>query len=281
MSAGSAQAVPAYGYAGLSFTNFGLTGIFGVPGVTVGTTTVLLTDGANYPGFPTSGTSVFGNITTGANVPQATSGPGPFPAENTFVQALTGSSGTRGDGLITGALAGGATSNLVAEGRLTLGAASAGSNAGSATTLNVGFTALAGTVVTLSFNASDFLTASVGELGDTATAQVSASYKICLTTGTKECQDITDTVNGGTSKLVQPEELNQNVASTDPSTPQSFSSPSTFYSFTAVLAPGTYQLTLADNVTEILSTGAPVPEPISIALFGSGLLGLAVIRRRR
>ncbi len=136
-------------------------------------------------GFPTAGSSaVPGTILGGVDALQATSGPGAFPVENTFVQALTGGSGTRGDGLITGPLASGATSNLIAEGNLLLSGGSAGSSAGSSTTVSASFTALTNLTVTLSATAVYNLIASVGTLGDSASAQVSGTYSITdLTTG--------------------------------------------------------------------------------------------------
>src|SRR3954447_9118886 len=85
---GGAYAVPSYGYADLSFTNFTLGGVIGAPGVTVNSTSVTLTDGANYPGFAPASNSAAGNTTTGADVTQATSGPGTFPGPNTFTQAM-------------------------------------------------------------------------------------------------------------------------------------------------------------------------------------------------
>ena len=138
---GAANAASSYGYSTLHFQNFILTGIVdanGTPaaGVVFFNSSVTSTDGANYPGFAAGGTSSSGNLFSGTDPALATSGPGPFPAENTFTQALTGSPGTRGDAQITGAIASGATSNLVSEGNLTT-SGSAGSYSSTSTTINL------------------------------------------------------------------------------------------------------------------------------------------------
>src|SRR4051812_36205631 len=49
---GAAYAVPSYAYSHLSFTGFTLGGVIATPGVTVNTTSVTSTDGANYPASP-------------------------------------------------------------------------------------------------------------------------------------------------------------------------------------------------------------------------------------
>lgn len=297
---GSAQAVPSYAYGELHFENFILGGVVDSAGQTLSgvgglTQSVTSTDGANYPGFGSAGNSAGGNLLTGTDPSQAKSGPGLFPVENTFTQALLPANaltpaGTRGDAQITGALAGGSTSNLVSEGKLSaLG--NAGSNSGTATTLSAVFSI--GGTVNLTFNASSALTAQVGQLGDSANAQTSATFKIFdVTKGTLVL--ITDNINAAnSSQTIAPAALNQNVASTNPGSPQSFSSALTAYSYSASLLAGdTYQITLADSTTTIFqgvlsgagtttTTIQGVPEPISLSVFGTGLVALGVSRRRR
>src|SRR4051794_11254310 len=96
---GTANAIPVYGYAELSVTNFQLI----IPqSAIVGTPVVQGTDGANYPGFAPTSNSASGDIGNGVNTLQATSGPGPFPPENTFTQQMLVNAGTRGDQQIQG-----------------------------------------------------------------------------------------------------------------------------------------------------------------------------------
>ena len=281
---GPAYAIPSYGYSTLHFENFILSGIFDAKGQTlpgvVANSSVTSTDGANYPGFAPGGTSAGGNIFSGTDPAQATSGPGPFPAQNIFTQALTASSGTRGDAQITGAIASGATSNLVSEGNLTTNG-SAGSNAGTSTSINVSFTGAS--TVSLSFAASSALMSSVGNLGDSSSSQASASFKIFdATAGTYVF--ITDNVSGSSSTDVTPFALNQNVASTNPGSPQTFLSSLTNYSYAAnLVAAHNYQLTLADSTSVILtgSVLAPVPEPETYAMMLVGLSALGFMARRR
>ena len=267
---GAANAVPSYGYAFIGFTGFTLTGIVdaaGVPlaGVSGFSSSVLMTADANYPGSLPASNAASGNLASGVDVTQAQSGPA-VTGQNIFTQQLTGSSGTRGDGRITGAIASGATSNLVAEGRLTV-PPTAGSSAGSGTTITASFAIASARVVNLSFSAIAQLLTSVGLPGDAATAQISASYTIIDSAG-------------ATIFSVAPNALNQTRSSQTPGVDGVYNLASTAFSFSNTLAAGTYTLTLSDNAREILQAVA-APEPATLGILGSGLLALGMVVRRR
>ncbi|GAC1348267.1 MAG: hypothetical protein NVSMB18_35920 [Acetobacteraceae bacterium] len=289
LGAGTAHAVPSYAYARLHFDNFTLSGIVnpdGTPatGINSVSATVISSTGANYPGFAVAGhIDSGGSLTSGTDAQQATSGPGGFPGENFFDPALTPSNtltpaGTRADVQIQGAIANKAISDLVSEGKLSIGPGSAGSDSGSSTTLSISFkTGASPGLVGLTFNAYSVLSAAVGTFADSANAQVSATFTI--TDGNGNAVAITDNSTATSSDVARPTALNLNRGTNREDSPKSYSSGSSAYSYSATLDPNqSYTLSLQDNTRILLST---VPEPVSLAVLGSGLIALGVTRLSR
>ena len=184
-ASGPAWATPDYAYANLHFQNFTLSGLVNSDGVRAAgvsnfSASITAPDAASYPGALTASNTASGTALNGLDPSQATSGPGAFPAENAFFQALTpaGSAapaGARGDAQTTGSLQINQTSNLVSEAKL-LVPGSAAASSGGTVTLNVDTSAA--TTIDLTFLASNSLAAQVASTGDAATASTYAEFRV-------------------------------------------------------------------------------------------------------
>ncbi len=281
-----ADAVPAYGFAQLGFTDFSLTGL-SAPGVIVSNTGVTTQASANYPGFTPVSNSIAGNLVTGSDVPEAYAGNGSVP-QNTFTQQLTAGAATRGDAQISGPLSGPAVSNDVSEGRLTSSGATASSSSGTSTGLKLTLSVSKTDTLTLHFLAEALMQVNTGTAGDEAFSTISASYNIkagasghIVSSTNSTAGGTAGTIVGGIDFTYDPTQLNHTVNALGVGDGSSYTTSGFATNLAVVLAPGVYNITLSSGSSDALTTGPAVPEPTSLAVFGAGLLGLAGAVRRR
>ena len=261
-----AQAAP-YAYAVIAFSNLTLSGL--APGSVTGST-VTTSSTANYGSAPGQALSAGGDLTSGSDTLQAFAGPGPFPGQNNYGQALTSTYGTRGDAQISGNLLTGlpgSTAQAVSEGNLLAapGTTSAASTGGTTTGFSFNFSVTSPTTLTLSFQAREIANVITTAIGDGASAQVSSSFSI---TG----------IGNGFSDIFAPDQLQAALSLSNIGTASKDSGVINL-TRTFVLGAGNYQFSFLTGTQERLS--ANVPEPTPLVLLGIGMLGFAASRLRK
>lgn len=250
---------------------------------------------ASYPGYvPAALTAGVTNVPTGgSDVAQSTSGPGAFPAQNTYSPSGTGNAasltivtaGARGDAR-TDDLAGdspdrGLVVQNVSEVRLDniSGSTQGGSaNTNSGTLGILSLTAPADTL-NLSFDALVRRYASTTEAGEYAFASTNVSFTLTPTGGGAA----TPMQMAGTdyARLTGQCDSAAGEGSINCDSMVDLSSdPGQFFTLTPLtaLAVGDYSLSL--NIASS-ANARDVPEPATMSLLGAGLMGLAAARRRK
>lgn len=244
------------------------------------------TTSAQYGGL-VSGFNSIGVVGGVNDVPQATVGLGPFPAENNFSNRagrLGGMIGSRADGRITAGVAGTVNAQTVAE--------SYGNSIGSAqgkNTASINFTATLSDpgMIQVAFNLHAFMQASTAPLaGETANATIKNDILITDALGHLVFEftpngNSAGNVFGGTV-IADPFNANGQVnSSIGVPAIATFNNTGSFAAISSLLAAGVYNIAVVSSSQTSIQPGVDVTEPSSIALFSLGLLLLGMLVHNR
>lgn len=283
LSATGAAHADAYAFARNQITGFAITSTAAFS--FIGTATRDTITSAQFSGFPVAGDTDPVNLGNASNALQATSGPGPFPAENTFTQSV-GIIGTRGDAFVSAGspfgVGGVANGNNVAEGRALSGSGQSGASAGRSTA-DAAIRVTTGGTFTFSFTDSILLRAEADLAGETANASIANEFSII--DGATGLVAYRFAPNGflDAGETSDPFSLQQGCGSNSgiPVGGCLIGASSGFFSGTSgFLSAGDYSITVRSASQENVLTQRRIPEPTSLLLASAALLGLGIARRR-